>query len=246
MNPNPISWERSRHTFGGGDSRIHDAVVYFEVYGDFPSQLETDFEVRGISVSTMPNDFAGIAPDVATALRESNPEATKLVEVAPSVITISGMVRDPSNLHYLRDTLQLIDTLLSNGGVGVVELQSLQMFTAQEWREKFWSDHFEPTFHTVILLSMEEDKVWLHTRGMRLFGRPDISCHSVLPQEVEALQPVFNGLMRLQAAGAHIPEGQVVQAVGVETRLVCRHGGSLDDDHFNNVHIELEWETPRA
>lgn len=240
MNPNPISWERSRHKFGGGD-----AVVYFEVYGEFPSQLETDFDVRGLSVNCTPNDFAGIAPDVAQVLRESNPEAVPLIEAAPSVVTISGKVSDPSDLHYLRDSLQFIDTLLKNGGVGVVELQSLQVFNAAEWREKFWADAFEPTFHTVILMSMEDDKVWLHTRGMRLFGRPDLSCHHVLPQDVEKLQPVFNGLMRMQAAGAIIPEGQVVEGIGLNSRLVCRHGGTHEDEHFNNVHIELEWETPR-
>ncbi|RYG66032.1 hypothetical protein EON80_16235 [bacterium] len=241
MNPNPISWQRSRHTFGGGD-----AIVYFEVYGDFPAQLETNFDVRGISVSCTPNDFAGITPDVAQTLRESNPPAIGPIETATSVVTISGKVSDPSDLHYLRDSLQLIETLLKNGGVGVVELQSLQVFQTHEWREKFWSDAFEPTFHTTILMSMEADNVWLHTRGMRLFGRPDISCHNVSPQEVELLQPVFNGLMRMQAAGAIIPEGQPVQAVGIEDRLVCRHRGSLDDEEFNNFHIELEWETPRA
>jgi hypothetical protein len=245
MNPNPITWQRSRHTFGTGDKN-YDATVYFEVYGNFPAQLETDFDVRGLSVQCTPNDFLGIAPEVAHVLRESNPEAVPPIEAAPSVVTISGMVSDPSDLEYLRDCLQLIDTLLQNGGVGVVELQSLQVYAPAEWREKFWSGHFEPTFHTVILLSMEDDKVWLHTRGMRLYGRSDLSCHGVAPQEVEALRPVFNGLIRMQAAGAHIPEGQLVQAVGVETRLVCHHRGSLDDDDFNNLHIELEWETPRT
>jgi hypothetical protein len=237
---NPIFWQRSRYTPGG------DAIVYFEVYGEFPDRIETDFDVKGISVSRSHNEFADISPDVLQALRESNPAAAALVEAAQHSVTISGLVKNPRDLHYLRDLLQLVDDLIRHGGVAVVELQSVQMYGSAEWRKKFWSGHFEPTFHCAILLSMESDKVWLHSRGMRLFGRPDLSCHGVLPQEVELLQPVFNGIMRMQAAGAVIPEGQLVEGVGLSSRLVCRHRGSLRDEYFNNVHIELEWETPRA
>ena len=33
--------------------------------------------------------------------------------------------------------------------------------------------------HVVILSSKEEDRYWLHTRGMAEFGRPDISIKDI-------------------------------------------------------------------
>lgn len=243
-----FSWPRSRYVAGGGD-----ALVYFEVCGQFESPLQLSLEKyhcegapEGVSLELAPNDLSRWEGPMLEALRESDPAAAQQIEAAPQVVSILGRVSDPATLDYLRDTLGLVAALLDQGGVGVVEPQTLQLYCPSAWRETFWSGGFEPASHCVILLSMEEDgTVWLHTRGMRLYGRPDLSCHHVKPEEVEKLQPVFNGLIRMQAAGAIIPEGQMVQAVGVEERLSCHHGGDLEDPNFNNLHIELHWEAGR-
>jgi hypothetical protein len=242
------SWPRSRYVAGGGD-----ALVYFEVCGQFESALQISREKynsegapEGVDVSVQPNDLTRWEGPMLEALRESDPDAARAIEAAPQVVTILGRIPDPASLDYLRDTLGLVAALLDQGGVGVVEPQTLQLYSPASWRESFWSGGFEPAKHCVILLSMEEGgSVWLHTRGMRLYGRPDLSCHNVKPEEVELLQPVFNGLIRMQAAGALIPEGQMVQAVGVGDRLICHHGGDSEDPEFNNVHLELKWQSGR-
>jgi hypothetical protein len=161
--------------------------------------------------------------------------------------TIRGELRDPDSLDYLRDTLGVVAALLDAGGVGVIDPQTLSAWSAKEWRATFVDDAFEPTNHVVILASPEERGagVWLHTRGMRLFGRPDLSCRRVKPEEVTAIQPVFNGLIRMQAAGAIIPENQPVQGVGLSEMLRCHHTGDFDDVEFNNVRLELLWENER-
>ena len=233
-------WPRPRFVAGGGD-----ALVALEVCGEFPTQLTTAFDVQGLQISVETNDFARFGESAGVMLRQSNPQNAPAIEAAPLVVSIRGIVSDPPDLEYLRHTLGFIHELLQSGGVGVVDPQTLQLFSPAEWENTFWSGAFEPTSHATILLSPQGEKIWLHTRGMRLFGRPDISCHGVLPAEVEKLQPVFNGLIRMQAAGALIPDGQVVQAVGIQDRLVCRPSGSLDDPDFSNYHLELEWETPR-
>ena len=82
-------------------------------------------------------------------------------------------------------------------------------------------------------------------RGMRSFGRPDLSCRDVQAGELEGLQSIFNGLMRMMAAGALIPDGQPVRAANSDEILRCTNRGSLDDDEFNNRHLALEWENAR-
>jgi len=233
-------WPRPRFVTGGGD-----ALVALEVCGDFPAPMPTDFAVDGLKISVATNDFARFGEAESEMLRVSSPSAAPAIEAAPQIVSIRGIVPDPPDLEYLRRSLGFIYDLLQNGGVGVIDPQTLQVFSPAQWENTFWSGAFEPTSHATILLSPEADKIWLHTRGMRLFGRPDVSCHGVRAAEVEKLQPVFNGLIRMQAAGALIPDGQIVQAVGIENRLICRPRGSLDDPDFDNFHLELEWEGAR-
>ena len=233
-------WPRPRFVAGGGE-----ALIALEVCGEF-SVLASDLRLEELQVEVQPNDFARFGQAEHEMLRQSNLEVVSAMEAAPQVVSIRGVVSDPPDLEYLRRSLGLVHELLQNGGVGVVDPQTLQQFSPLQWENLFWSGAFEPTSHATILLSPQDGEIWLHTRGMRVFGRPDISCHGVLPAQVERLQPVFNGLIRMQAAGAMIAEGQVVQAVGIENRLVCRHTGSLDDPDFSNFRIELEWEEARS
>ncbi len=181
------------------------------------------------------------------SLRHSNPAAWEILKTTPEMLVLFGEIPDPDSLDYLRDVVGVVAAALENGGVCVVEEQISHLSTSREWLDTYFAAGFEPTQHVVILVSPEPNaaNTWLHTRGMRLFGRPDLSCHAVLPSEVELLQPVFNGLIRMQAAGALIPDRQIVQAVGIENRLICRQRGSLNDPDFSNFHLELEWETPR-
>ena len=80
---------------------------------------------------------------------------------------------------------------------------------------------------------------------MRLFGRPDLSCRDVRADELEGLQSIFNGLMRMMAAGALIPDGQPVRAANSDEILRCYGRGDLEDAEFNNAHLALEWENSR-
>jgi hypothetical protein len=239
-----VSWPRSRWSAGGGDARI-----CLEVSGQFPARLDiSDLKYGaglpdGVIVQLFENDWTRFAGAMGDVLRESNIAVAPELEAAPQFVRVLGMIPDPESLDYLRDTLGVVAALLDQGGVGVIDPQTLQLFASQEWRETFWGAALEPTSHVVILISPEGEKIWLHTRGMRLFGRPDISCHGLKPEEVAAIEPVFNGLIRMQAAGFLVPEGQIVQGIGLENQLICRHRGSLDDPNFDNLHFELEWES---
>lgn len=240
-------WPRPRFVAGGGD-----ALVFFEVCGEFAGEIEMSLEKyhssgppAGVEVHLRDNDFSRWDGSMRELLRESNPDAARAIESASQVMEIRGEISDPATLDYLRDVLGVVAALLDGGGIGVIEPQTLQLYAPQIWRETFWSGAFDAASHAAILLSPQDEKMWMHTRGMRLFGRPDLSCQGVLPAEVEKLQPVFNGLIRMQAAGAIIPDGQRVEAVGIENRLVCRRAGSLDDPEFNNYRLELEWEGAR-
>ena len=100
--------------------------------------------------------------------------------------------------------------------------------------------------HVSILFSAEESGgLWFHTRGMRKFGRPDLSLHNVPDKYEKAAIELCNRFIELQAAGGRIPDGQEIQMPSLPGGLVCRHKGSLDDPDFNNVHVEIQFPANR-
>ena len=121
------------------------------------------------------------------------------------------------------------------------------------WRISWWSkeDWNEQIFlpnpplarnHAIILISEEEDsadRLWIHTRGMRKFGRPDLSIRRVPGGYSEAVSELCNKFIDNQAAGEIVPEGQLVRMGDLPPVLQCHHKGNLQDPDFNNVHLEL-------
>ncbi len=80
---------------------------------------------------------------------------------------------------------------------------------------------------------------WIHTRGLRKSGRPDISVPKVPEVQKDAFIDLCNRFIELQAFGGIIPEGQEIRMRSLPAGLVCHHGGDLEDPDFNNVHVSI-------
>ncbi|HWY75685.1 MAG TPA: hypothetical protein VN281_08705 [Verrucomicrobiae bacterium] len=165
------------------------------------------------------------------------------IEKAPGCLVMQGEVTDPPNLNYLRDCIGLVTFFMDHGGVAVTDAQQIRFFDAAEWRREF----FEPGTsnvhrHVSILFSDEESGGrWYHTRGLRKFGRPDLSLHNVPDQYEKAAIELCGRFIELQAVGGRIPEGQEIRMASLPGGLVCHHKGSLEGPDFNNVHVEVQF-----
>jgi len=82
-----------------------------------------------------------------------------------------------------------------------------------------------------------EGRLWIHTRGLRKFGRPDLSVRGVPREFSQPVVDLCNRFIRMQTLGGRIPEGQEIRMVSLPSGLICQHAGSLDDPDFNNVHM---------
>jgi hypothetical protein len=82
---------------------------------------------------------------------------------------------------------------------------------------------------------------WYHTRGMRKFGRPDLSIHNVPAKYHEAVIELCNRFIEFQAFGGIIEEGQAIRMKSLPEGMTCHHEGTLDDLDFNNFHVEIVW-----
>jgi hypothetical protein len=138
--------------------------------------------------------------------------------------------------------------LLDNGVCAIYDPQMFHWWSPEQWRERIFEPASPvPRRHVVILYSPEEQSpelLWVHTRGMRKFGRPDLSVRRIGAAHRDAVFDLCERFIEYQAFGAVIPEGQSVRMATLPPGGVAHHGGDLDDPDFNNVHVEFVWPEP--
>lgn len=179
-------------------------------------------------------------------LQQNEPELAEQIEQCDSCTVLRGSPEDDSNLNYLRNTIGLITYFLDEGCCAVYDPQMFQWWHPKEWKERIFEPAKPvPRSHAVTLFSPEEhanDRTWYHTRGMRKFGRPDISVHNVPSDQKKAVVEMIQRLIEHQAFGLVVPEGKAIRMEALPSGGIAHHGGDVEDPDFNNVHIEVVWD----
>ena len=207
----------------------------------FPKGLEVVYVSQKTNRTYMEELLGGTLGEV---LSRTYPELYPKAKKAKSWAVLRGTIRDSADLGYLKNTIGIIQALAEKGAAGVLDLLTFTMYTPAEWEEKIFNPGFRPHAHAVILSSpLEEGGLWLHTRGMMKFGRPDISVRPVPPEETDIAAGVINQMIFYSAQGAvfsktvklHISQ----TAACVLTPVLAGDG---DDPDFNNAHYEIDWD----
>jgi len=230
-------------------------MVCFTVYGSFTNDSAisgTTYRTAGLPQGVKLQRFSraqhGTLPfasgDFAALLGKKNPALLARIEQAPECLVIQGEVVDPPNLNYLRDCVGVVTFFMEHGGMAVEDVQQLKFMEAAEWRRDFFEPE-QPKVHRHVFIMYSDETAgvgrWFHTRGLRKFGRPDLSLRNVPESYREAAIDLCNRFIELQAQGGRIVEGQEIRMKSLPGGLVCRHRGSLDDPDFNNMHVEIQF-----
>lgn len=171
------------------------------------------------------------------------PDLVEAVDAAKGCVIFRGQIADPATLDYHRHLIGLIQWLCDQGAAAVLDMTAAEWWSPEAWRARvFEPGKPVPQRHVIIYASPQDDgRMWLHTRGMLKYGRPDISFRNVpLAQQASAAE-IVNRFIELQALGGIVPEGQAIRIDGVPDRMTARHGGDIDDPDFNNRHIAFTW-----
>jgi hypothetical protein len=233
-----------------------EILVQFYVFGEFqpirvPSAqygsdgLPEEVELTSHYHSAL-RDWEGypLKGPLGELFKSDAPEAFEKAKAAPQVLVLRGRFKDSADTGYLRDTFGVLAGLLDIGGVAILDPQILSLFTADEWRRRYLIKDGAPLRNHVLILRDEEedsDRVWIHTRGLRKFGRPDISLHDVPAEQIDQAGALCQRLVELQALGAHFKEGQSLEVDGVFGGLTAELGGGYDDPEFNNTYVAFYW-----
>ncbi len=176
--------------------------------------------------------------------REDAPQASQLAVDAPEVMVVRGTLKDSPATGYLRDTLGVLAGMLDIGGVAILDPQTLALLDADAWRRKYLVPDGAPIRSHLLILrdaEAEAEHSWIHTRGMRKFGRPDISIRQVPDRAVDRAGLLCERLVELEALGAHFADGQPLELDGLGASVVACLRGGLDDPDFNNTYVEFRW-----
>jgi hypothetical protein len=233
------------------------AVLYFYVFGRFADDLTIPaarYASRGLPEGVELQRFAHNAlrgwegyplkGALGELLKEDAPVAFDQARAAPDVLVIRGELPDRASLDYLRDTLGVMAGLLDVGGSAILDPQILTLSGAEEWRRQYLVAGGAPPRNHVLILRNDDDEAGrshVHTRGLRKFGRPDLSFRHVPDAQAEQAGLLCERLVELAALGARFVEGQPLEVEGLPGELVARPSGNLDDPRFNNTHIAFDW-----
>jgi len=231
-----------------------DALIFFVVFGKFGEigpVSQSSYRCAAIPETVDMQEYkTEVHLQVLNSFREGllwDLEKEKLgtlrekIEQAPECIVIRGEIPDPSSLNYLRDVVGLSTYLLDHGGCAIYDPQRLKYWSPSEWHSMiFEPGHAVPLAHSIILVSEEANKTkWFHTRGLRKFGRADLSVHRVPADADTAVHELINRFIVFQAEGGVITEGQEIKMKSLPSGLRCHITGDLDDPDFNNIHVEI-------
>lgn len=173
-------------------------------------------------------------------------ENQKLYEKAlqtEGCVVISGAAAKKDDLKYLKATMEYIQALMKGGAIAVLDLLTYTLFGSEEWI-KLCNQDFTPFEHASIMVSeMADDSAWLHTMGMRKFGRPDISIELFDKTKLKDAIAVINSMICLGAQGAfyenetriELPDGR---AYMIKPNFINDFG----NPEFNNAYYRILWE----
>jgi hypothetical protein len=244
-------WPRRHYRPGGAD-----AYLFYVVYGPLQGSSaisRSRYRCEGIPAGVEVSSYhPEMNPQVVDSFREgylwdlfreAHPEVAQETARAAECLMIRGELKDPQTLNYLRDVVGLIQWRLDQGAISVYDPQMFHWWIPAEWRERaFEPGGPVPRHHAVILYSEEpEGTEWFHTRGLRKFGRPDLSIHHVTSRYRNAVIELCNRFIEYQAFGGIIDDGEEVRMAALPSGMTCWNRGDIEDPDFNNRHVEILW-----
>jgi hypothetical protein len=227
--------------------------VVFGAFSQMPALSRSEYRSNGVFPGLDLSQYGkSDRPDVLDGFREGylwdelkmhRPALAEAVEAADECLILRGELADQGDLNYLRDTVGLLTFLLDHGGIVVYDPQMFQWWEPGEWKDRIFRPGGAGAHHHTVILTSEEPEdaslTWCHTRGLRKFGRPDVSLHRVPPQHHEAVIDLCNRFIEFQAFGGVIEEGKEIRMRTLPGGMTCHHEGDLDDPDFNNIHVEI-------
>jgi len=129
-----------------------------------------------------------------------------------------------NSLGYLKNSIGVIKALTEKGAVSIIDIQTSQFYTPETWINKYFTPKLpQPYNHVVIIYSREADGLWMHTRGMRTFGRPDVSLTGWPENRMKDGQELIHRFIEIYAYGKYPENNKKIIIIRVAKRNENRY-----------------------
>ncbi len=227
--PEPLSLSRSRHHV---------------------SRIEPELVVSKHRRADDPAWFAGWFADPLAAGLDGQFLDPGMIKSSDELTVVRANFADPPSLDYLRNTLGVVSAVVETGALTVFDVHAVQWWRPGEWLEVFVdASRFEVRDHVAIISTDEPDGngVWLHTRGMIKFARPDVQVRHVPANVLGGGVKVRHAGNILHAIAGHLADGAILSAdrplhlpgLGAVIGFVESADDRETAKHFNNAALEL-------
>jgi hypothetical protein len=222
-------WERAEFHPGGAD-----AFLSYVVFGVVPETLSLprvaadvpNLSIRRFTAADNGETLRAFleGPDMQRLERDS-PELAELARGVSECALVSATVPDPPDLLYLRRIRHVVAALVDAGGCVLLDGPTLTWWKPALWRSNILAPAELSIEAEVVLRVTGDESLWVRTRGLRKFGRPDISIRGVPAGDRQTAVAYCREWIAGLVAGRPAPE----------------QSGDLNDPEFNNYHLPVIW-----
>lgn len=160
---------------------------------------------------------------------------------AEECVIIQGEVKEDESLEYFKNLIGLIQGLCDAGGVSVLDLHTLTWYSPAEWEKTFFEKEFDFIRHLRFMISEKSDGLWIHTRGMVKFGRPDISMLGIPQAGIELAKDLSDQLLYYSTKGVWFDKPIHLNTTAGKFLIKPKYVEDFNDLNFNNAHVEVEF-----
>ena len=175
---------------------------------------------------------------MGTILKNTDQSLYESCKQSKKCVVLQGRVVEDSSLKYMRNVIGIIQAFFDKGAVGVLDLQTISLFSASDWKNNFFDNEINAQNHIIILCSEENGKYWLHTRGMAEFGRPDIGIKDVPEEKVHDYKQIIDQMIFYSGKGVFFErETRLHTANGKSFVVQTEFVNDFNNDDYNNAYI---------
>jgi hypothetical protein len=173
-------------------------------------------------------------------LKKKDEKLYEKAKACNNITVVKGEFDDTNSLNYLKNSIGILQAIIETNVDVILDLQIMEWFEPEEWSKKFFEPKAPISFnHVVILWSEENNYVWLHTRGMRKFGRPDLSIRKVTSDKKEVGIELIKRYIQAFAYGLIPDEAKEIWIKGMENGVCGKVLGDYENLDFNNYYFEI-------
>ena len=177
-----------------------------------------------------------------TAWQQEHHAAAEQAQAAPLAVALHGQVAQHESLDYLRDSLEVMTSLIGHGAVAVYDAVTQTWYDSTAWERMVdQGTLLNPFDHVRVIDNPDEDETsWLRTQGLRKFGRPDVSVRTVKAAHRDGAHKMLDRFVNHLALGGLPEQGREVTMEGLGTYRFGTVEGGPDNSTFHNHFVELE------